>query len=73
VKVPVAVEPLATAKLTVPAGVEAVPMLPGPSTTVALQEDIPPTVTVAGEQDTVVVVGRRLTVMRKAVTDELPA
>jgi hypothetical protein len=66
VKVPVAVEPLATTKLTVPPGVEAVPMLPGPSTTVALQEDIPPTVTVAGVQETVVVVVRRFTTTVKA-------
>jgi hypothetical protein len=66
VKVPVAVEPLATAKLTVPAGVEAIPRLDGLSTTVALQEDIPPKVTVAGVQETVVVVVRRFTITAKA-------
>lgn len=48
---------------TVPAGVETVPGLVAGSTTVAVQVDVVPTVTVAGLHETVVVVGLRFTVM----------
>jgi hypothetical protein len=59
--VPVKVNP------TVPAGVEIVPALVAGSTTVAVQTLPCATITVAGAQDTVVVVGRRLTVIDAAV------
>jgi hypothetical protein len=49
-------------KATVPAGVETVPGLVAGSTTVAVQTLPWATSTVDGAQDTVVVVGRRLTV-----------
>ena len=58
VKLPVTV-PL-NVKATVPTGVVTVPVLE--STTVAVQTEPWPTRTVAGAHDTVVVVGRRLTV-----------
>ena len=54
-------------KATVPAGVETVPALVAGSTTVAVHVDVPPTVTVAGLQETDVVVGLRLTVTVTAV------
>jgi hypothetical protein len=57
---------------TVPAGVDTVPALVAGSTTVAVQTEPCATRTVAGAQDTVVVVGRRLTVTVAAVVDELP-
>ena len=47
---------------TVPAGVETVPALVAGSTTVAVQVAACATITVEGEHETVVVVGRRLTV-----------
>ena len=47
---------------TVPAGVETVPALVAGSTTVAVQVAASATRTVVGVQDTVVVVGRKLTV-----------
>ena len=47
---------------TVPAGVDTVPALVAGSTTVAVQVADCATRTVEGEQDTVVVVGRRFTV-----------
>jgi hypothetical protein len=56
------------ANATVPAGVETVPELVAGSTTVAVHVEVPMKVTVEGLQDTVVVVGRRLTV---TVTAEL--
>ena len=55
------------AKATVPAGVETVPGLVEGSTTVAVHVEVPPTVTVAGLQETDVVVGLRLTVTVTAV------
>jgi len=51
---------------TVPAGVETVPALVAGSTTVAVQVAACATRTVVGVQDTVVVVGRKLTVSVKA-------
>ena len=61
---PVAVPVMANA--TVPAGVEAVPRLVARSTTVAVQIEVPPVLTLDGAHETVVVVGRRLTVTVKA-------
>lgn len=46
---------------TVPAGVEIVPAFVAGSTTVAVQVEDWATITVEGEQETVVVVGRRVT------------
>ena len=68
---PVAVPVIANA--TVPAGVDAVPALPGPSTTVAVHVEVPAKLTVAGAHETVVVVGRRLTVIVFEVVGPLPA
>lgn len=53
-------------KATVPAGVETVPALVAGSTTVAVQVAAWATRTVAGVHETVVVVGRRLTVSLNA-------
>ena len=50
-----------TANATVPAGVDAVPALPGPSTTFAVQLEVAPKGTVDELHETVVVVGRRFT------------
>ena len=60
-------------KATVPAGVETVPALVAGSTTVAVHVEDCVTMTGEGEHDTVVVVGRRLTVTVAAVVVELPA
>jgi hypothetical protein len=68
---PVAVPVMTNA--TVPAGVETVPALVAGSTTVAVQMEVVLKVTVDGAQDTVVVVGLRLTVMDAAVALELAA
>jgi hypothetical protein len=65
-KEPVAVPDMANE--TVPEGVETVPEFVAGSTTVAVQAELPPKVTVEGLHDTVVVVGRRLTVTDAAVT-----
>ena len=65
VKLPAAV-PL-NVNATVPAGVETVPALVAGSTTVAVQTEPWATITVEGVHDTVVVVGRRFTVMEAAV------
>jgi hypothetical protein len=65
-------EPVAVpviAKATVPVGVEIVPGFVAGSTTVAVQMDVPPKVTVDGLHETVVLVGRRLTV---SVDEALP-
>lgn len=51
---------------TVPAGVEVVPALVAGSTTVAVHVADCATMTVEGEQETVVVVGRKVTVSAKA-------
>jgi len=59
-------------KATVPAGVETVPALVAGSTTVAVQVEAWATRTVDGVHETVVVVGRRLTVSLNA-TLVLPA
>ena len=53
-------------KATVPAGVETVPALVAGSTTVAVQVAACATKTVEGEQEIVVVVGRRFTVSVEA-------
>jgi hypothetical protein len=62
-----------TVNATVPAGVDVVPALPGPSTTIAVQIMVAPIGTVDELHDTVVVVGRKLTVMDAAVALLLPA
>jgi len=58
--VPVAVPD--AVKATVPAGVETVPAFVAGSTTVAVHVEGWATITVDGEHETVVVVGRRFTV-----------
>lgn len=68
---PVAVPVMVNA--TVPAGVEIVPALVAGSTTVAVQVEVVPMTTEDGLQETVVVVGRRFTVMEAAVVLLLPA
>jgi hypothetical protein len=65
-------EPVAVpviAKATVPAGVDTAPALVAGSTTVAVQVDVALKVTVDGLHETVVLVGRRLTV---SVDEALP-
>jgi hypothetical protein len=52
---------------TVPAGVDTVPALVAGSTTVAVHVEAPLNVTLEGLHETVVVVGRRLTVIDAAV------
>jgi hypothetical protein len=69
-------EPVAVpviAKATVPVGVETVPALVAGSTTVAVQMEVVLMTTDDGLHETVVVVGRRLTVMEATVALELPA
>lgn len=68
---PVAVPVIPNA--TVPAGVDAVPALVAGSTTVAVHVEVVLIRTDEGLQETVVVVGRRLTVIDAAVALEPPA
>jgi hypothetical protein len=60
-------------KATVPEGVDAVPALVAGSTTVAVHVEVPAKFTVDGAQETVVVVGRRLTVTGAEVVVVLAA